>query len=47
MNGTIRSWLHYVDLRSGPETQLEHRSVALGVKDLLKEELPDVFEAMW
>ena len=47
MNGTIRSWLHYVDLRSGPETQLEHRSVALGVKDLLKKELPDVYEAMW
>jgi len=28
MNGTLRSWLHYIDLRSGPETQKEHRQVA-------------------
>jgi thymidylate synthase (FAD) len=28
MNGTLRSWLHYIDLRSGPETQKEHRAVA-------------------
>jgi thymidylate synthase (FAD) len=28
MNGTLRSWLHYIDLRSGPETQKEHRLVA-------------------
>ena len=28
MNGTLRSWLHYIELRSGPETQKEHRTVA-------------------
>ena len=28
MNGTLRSWLHYIDLRSGPETQKEHRQIA-------------------
>jgi thymidylate synthase (FAD) len=28
MNGTLRSWLHYIELRSGPETQKEHRLVA-------------------
>jgi thymidylate synthase (FAD) len=28
MNGTLRSWLHYIELRSGPETQKEHRAVA-------------------
>jgi len=28
MSGTIRSWIHYVQLRSGPETQKEHREVA-------------------
>jgi len=28
MNGTLRSWLHYIELRSGPETQKEHRRVA-------------------
>ena len=29
MNGTVRSWIHYVQLRSGNGTQLEHREVAL------------------
>jgi len=47
MNGTIRSWLHYVDLRGGPETQLEHRTVAMSIKDVIEKELPDVYEAMW
>lgn len=28
MQGTLRSWLHYIELRSGPETQKEHREVA-------------------
>jgi thymidylate synthase (FAD) len=28
MQGTLRSWLHYIELRSGPETQKEHRLVA-------------------
>ena len=28
MQGTIRSWLHYIELRSGPETQKEHRQIA-------------------
>ena len=47
MNGTIRSWLHYVDLRGGPETQLEHRTVAASIKDVIEKEMPDVYEAMW
>jgi thymidylate synthase (FAD) len=47
MNGTIRSWLHYVDLRAGPETQLEHRMIAEGVKDLLEKHCPSIYEAMW
>ena len=29
MNGTLRSWIHYINLRTGPETQKEHRDVAL------------------
>jgi thymidylate synthase (FAD) len=28
MQGTLRSWLHYIELRSGPETQKEHRLIA-------------------
>ena len=28
MSGSMRSWIHYIQLRSGPETQKEHRAVA-------------------
>jgi len=28
MNGTLRSWVHYCQLRMGPETQKEHREIA-------------------
>jgi len=47
MNGTIRSWLHYIDLRAAPETQLEHRRIAEGCKMLINDTMPDVYEAMW
>ena len=47
MNGTIRSWLHYIDLRASPETQLEHRTIAEGCKNLIHNAMPAVYEAMW
>ena len=47
MNGTIRSWLHYCDLRTGNGTQKEHALIAASVQDLLYKELPNVCEAMW
>lgn len=47
MNGTIRSWLHYIDLRASPETQLEHRTIAEGCKNLIHDAMPAVYEAMW
>ena len=47
MNGTIRSWLHYCDLRTGHGTQREHALIAAQVQDLLYEHLPNVCEAMW
>jgi thymidylate synthase (FAD) len=28
MNGTLRSWIHYCELRMGVETQKEHREIA-------------------
>jgi thymidylate synthase (FAD) len=42
MNGTIRSWIHYCQLRCGNGTQLEHRIIANGVYELLQEHLPSV-----
>ena len=47
MNGTIRSWLHYVDLRTSNGTQREHALIASSIKDLLYKELPNVCQAMW
>ena len=29
MNGTLRSWIHYIEIRSDPSTQKEHREIAL------------------
>ena len=44
MQGTLRSWLHYIELRSGPETQKEHREVALGCATALESIFPMVTE---
>lgn len=45
MAGTLRSWLHYVDIRCGPETQKEHRQVAQLCKDELTKLFPNVMTA--
>jgi thymidylate synthase (FAD) len=47
MAGNVRSWLHYIELRSGNGTQLEHRQIALQAKQILSEVLPSVSKAMW
>lgn len=40
MNGTLRSWIHYIELRSKPGTQLEHRLIAIDCANALKEDFP-------
>lgn len=47
INGTIRSWLHYCDLRTSNGTQKEHAQIAGQVQDLLYLHLPAVSDAMW
>ena len=47
MSGTIRSWLHYVDLRGDNGTQKEHMSIARSVGEILDTELPNISRAMW
>jgi thymidylate synthase (FAD) len=44
MQGTLRSWLHYIELRSGPETQKEHREVAEACAGALESIFPMVSE---
>jgi len=40
MKGSIRSWIHYIDLRSKEDTQKEHREIALECKEIFKEHFP-------
>lgn len=47
MSGTIRSWIHYVDLRGDNGTQKEHQKIARSVGEILDTELPIVSRAMW
>ena len=46
MNGSIRSWIHYIDLRTEENTQKEHREVAEAVKAVFIENFPTVSEAL-
>lgn len=46
MNGTLRSWLHYIDLRQDNGTQKEHREVALKCKEVIKEYFPTLIEML-
>jgi thymidylate synthase (FAD) len=47
MNGTLRSWLHYCDLRCANGTQYEHKLIADQVKSLIAIHFPKVYTAMW
>ena len=42
MAGTLRSWIHYCQLRCGLETQKEHREVAQDCWDILTKEFPSI-----
>ena len=45
MNGTLRSWIHYINLRSDPATQKEHRDIAEAMKIQFIQEFPIISEA--
>ena len=47
MNGTIRSWIHYCDLRTSNGTQKEHAVIAGQIQDILYSQIPNVCAAMW
>ena len=46
MSGSVRSWIHYIDLRSGHGTQKEHMDVAEGVRSIFCDQFPTVSEAL-
>ena len=45
MSGTLRSWIHYIDLRADVATQLEHRRIAEEIKGIFCDQFPVIGEA--
>lgn len=46
MSGSIRSWIHYIELRSANGTQKEHQDIALSCKRVFCQEFPIISEAL-
>lgn len=46
MNGNIRSWIHYLQLRCGNGTQKEHQEIAMAIREIFVKELPVIGEAL-
>lgn len=46
MHGTLRDWIHYIEVRTDPSTQKEHRLIAQAISDVLRLEFPAVFSAV-
>ena len=46
MNGTLRSWIHYIDIRCDKATQKEHREVADQCRDIIFEQFPSIKEVL-
>ena len=46
MTGSVRSWIHYIELRSAHGTQKEHMDLVENVRKVFKEQFPTVSEAL-
>ena len=46
MTGSVRSWIHYIDLRSAHGTQKEHMDLVENVRSIFKEQFPVVAQAL-
>ena len=46
MTGSVRSWVHYIDLRSAHGTQKEHMDVVKEIRSIFTEQFPTVSEAL-
>lgn len=46
MCGTVRSWIHYLQVRDKPGVQKEHRDIAVAAKKIFKEQFPNVTAAL-
>lgn len=46
MKGSIRSWIHYLQIRCDAHTQLEHRQIALAILEIFKSNFPNISKAL-
>lgn len=46
MKGSIRSWIHYLQIRCDQHTQLEHRQIALSALEIFKNQFPNISKAL-
>lgn len=46
MKGNIRSWIHYIEVRTDPSTQKEHRDIVLGAKQIFCANFPNIAKAL-
>lgn len=46
MKGSIRSWIHYLQIRCDEHTQLEHRQIAIEIQSVFKNQFPNISKAL-
>jgi thymidylate synthase (FAD) len=46
MKGSVRDWIHYLELRTSEDTQKEHRDIANAIMELFKENFPNIHQAL-
>lgn len=46
MIGSVRSWIHYLEQRTKPGVQKEHRDIAIGIKSIFSEQFPETAKAL-
>lgn len=46
MCGSVRSWIHYLELRCGNGTQKEHKDIADSIKSVFSQQFPDIARAL-
>lgn len=46
MKGSVRDWIHYLELRTSQDTQKEHRDIANAIMELFKQNFPNIHNAL-
>ena len=46
MKGSVRSWIHYLEVRTDKSTQQEHQEIALEIKKIFMAQFPVTASAL-